>query len=597
LNDEDGVLGSLVDLVELDEKAMGIGRVLLGDAIVVDGLPRALELWSRGNLDRTLVTLEGDRVEPSGIVVGGSSEALDSALLQQKREIGDLEGIVTQLEEELRVAKQRHQGFAERLAEVEQARETGEVELLELEKQRLGAVQRRDSLRERTERSAAEIKRRTEQGDQLAAELAEASSQVESLSAELERARDRLPKLREEMAASSEKKRFSEAQRESVQAELSEARVALARWQQDRAALASTRERLQRQVSAERERARRLTESVTGWRARIDEIDASVVTLGQEHHDMVQAHKSAADGKIAAQEACDETRNAVAEVEVTLKNLRGSLDTQRDALAEVELGLRELDLERSHITEDISHRYDRRIEETLLDYHARGVAGEAEAKQVVHLKRILGRMGEVNLTAIREYDEVSERFEYLTSQRADLEDAIGQLEEAIERINKTTRERFKTTFEQVNERFKEVFPRLFSGGRAELVMTDPTDLLATGVEIFAQPPGKKIVSLELLSGGEKALTAVSLIFAIFLNKPSPFCLLDEVDAPLDEANVGRFCDLVRELSVQTQFIIITHNKRTMETADRLYGVTMQQRGVSKLVSVNLRRSIEEAQLN
>jgi chromosome segregation protein len=138
---------------------------------------------------------------------------------------------------------------------------------------------------------------------------------------------------------------------------------------------------------------------------------------------------------------------------------------------------------------------------------------------------------------------------------------------------------------------------LFSGGRAELVMTDPEDLLGTGVDILAQPPGKKIGSLELLSGGEKALTAVSLIFAIFLIKPSPFCLLDEVDAPLDEANVGRFCGVVRELSENTQFIIITHNKRTMEIADRLYGVTMQQRGVSKLVSVNLRRAVQEAQFS
>jgi len=593
LTEEDGVLGSLVDLVELDEKAGAIGRMLLGDAVVVDGLQRALELWSRGDMTRTLVTLEGDRVEPSGIVVGGSLEALDSALLQQKREIGDLEGVVTQLEEELRVAKQRHQGFAERLADVEQARETGEVELLELEKRRLGAVQRRDTLRERAERSSGELARRAEQGEQLGA----ATTEVGTLSGELATARARLPDLREEMTATAERKRACEEQREVVQGELSEARVALARWQQNCAALASTRDRLHLQVTAERARARRLSESVTGWQARIQEIDAAVVTLTQEHQKMVQDHKTAAEGKVAAQEACDETRNSVAEVEVTLKNLRGSLDTQRDALADVELGLRELELERSHITEDISRRYDRRLEETLLDYHARGVAGEAEAKQVVQLKRILGRMGEVNLTAIREYDEVSERFEYLSGQRTDLDDAISQLAEAIERINQTTRQRFKDTFEQVNERFKEVFPRLFAGGRAELVMTDPSDLLATGVEIFAQPPGKKNVSLELLSGGEKALTAVSLIFAIFLNKPSPFCLLDEVDAPLDEANVGRFCNLVRELSVQTQFIIITHNKRTMETADLLYGVTMQQRGVSKLVSVNLRRSVESAQMN
>jgi len=146
----------------------------------------------------------------------------------------------------------------------------------------------------------------------------------------------------------------------------------------------------------------------------------------------------------------------------------------------------------------------------------------------------------------------------------------------------------------VNERFQQLFPRLFAGGRASLELTNPDDMLETGIEIIAQPPGKQLRSLDLLSGGEKALTAVSLIFAIFLMKPSPFCLLDEVDAPLDDVNVGRFCGLVRELAANTQFIIITHNKVSMETADRLYGVTMEQRGVSKLVSVNIRRAVELA---
>src|SRR5690606_33675978 len=169
-----------------------------------------------------------------------------------------------------------------------------------------------------------------------------------------------------------------------------------------------------------------------------------------------------------------------------------------------------------------------------------------------------------------------------------------QVQEAIDRINKTTRERFKETFHAVDEKFQQIFPRLFNGGRAKLEMTDPSDLLTTGVEIVAQPPGKQLRSLDLLSGGEKALTATSLIFAIFLIKPSPFCLLDEVDAPLDDANVARFWQLGRELRGQTHFVIITHTKVTMEAADRLYGVTMEQRGISKLVSVNLRRAVELA---
>jgi chromosome segregation protein len=202
---------------------------------------------------------------------------------------------------------------------------------------------------------------------------------------------------------------------------------------------------------------------------------------------------------------------------------------------------------------------------------------------------LIERMGEINLTAIDESEELSKRFDFLTTQRADLESAISQLETAIERINRASRKRFKETFEAVNAQFEAVFPRLFGGGKARLALTDESDMLETGIEIVANPPGKKVSqNIELLSGGEKALTAVSLLFAIFLVKPSPFCVLDEVDAPLDEANVGRFNQVVREMTDRSQFILITHNRRTMEIADRLCGITMEEPGVSKLVAVNLR---------
>jgi len=198
-------------------------------------------------------------------------------------------------------------------------------------------------------------------------------------------------------------------------------------------------------------------------------------------------------------------------------------------------------------------------------------------------------MGEINLTAIEESEELQKRYDFLTTQKADLESAIGELETAIERINRTSRRRFRETFDAVNAQFEAVFPRMFGGGRASLVLTDESDMLETGIEIVANPPGKKVSqNIELLSGGEKALTAVSLLFAIFLVKPSPFCVLDEVDAPLDEANVGRFNQVVREMTDRSQFILITHNRRTMEIADRLCGITMEEPGVSRLVAVNLR---------
>jgi chromosome segregation protein len=212
--------------------------------------------------------------------------------------------------------------------------------------------------------------------------------------------------------------------------------------------------------------------------------------------------------------------------------------------------------------------------------------------RVDELARLLERMGSVNLDAMREHAEAEERFTFYTTQKADLEKALADLTRAIQQMNRESCRLFEETFHLVNERFKEIFPRMFRGGRAELRLTNPEDLLETGIDIVAQPPGKKLSSIELMSGGEKALTAVSLIFAIFQIKPSPFCILDEVDAPLDEANVARYNDLIRSMTDKSQFILITHIKRTMQMVDVLYGVTMQESGVSRLVSVNMNTTMD-----
>jgi chromosome segregation protein len=208
-------------------------------------------------------------------------------------------------------------------------------------------------------------------------------------------------------------------------------------------------------------------------------------------------------------------------------------------------------------------------------------------ERLVELERQIDQLGAINLTAIEECRELEKRHDFLRTQADDLTHALNQLEKAIVKINRTTKKRFQETFDGINERFQQVFPRLFRGGKAWLALTDPNDMLTTGVDIYAQPPGKKLGTVQLLSGGEQALTAVSLLFAIFLLKPSPFCLLDEVDAPLDEANVGRFNDMVKDVSTISQFIVITHNKKTMEVADQLYGITMEEPGISKTVNVRI----------
>jgi len=278
---------------------------------------------------------------------------------------------------------------------------------------------------------------------------------------------------------------------------------------------------------------------------------------------------------------------SLADAETEVKSQRAEVNEAADRVGALKLARREVDKDVEHLLESVVERHDTSLPRVLGDYHMRSQPGENELLRIEELKRLIGRMGAINPAAIEEYEETQARYEERTEQMADVEQALEDLERAIAKMDRDCRQLFKDAFEVVSAKFQEIFPRLFKGGQARLVLTDPDDMLNTGVDIVAQPPGKRLGNIELMSGGEKALTAVSLMLALFLHRPSPFCLLDEVDAPLDEANVGRFVEMVREMTGRSQFIIITHSKVTMEGADALYGVTMEEPGVSKLVSVRL----------
>jgi chromosome segregation protein len=242
----------------------------------------------------------------------------------------------------------------------------------------------------------------------------------------------------------------------------------------------------------------------------------------------------------------------------------------------------------AHLREDVRRNHRTELDECLAAYHMLPPPAPGDLAKAEKLRQALERMGDVNPHAEKAFEELKTRYEFLTTQSRDLTDSLEKLQAVIQKINRASRKRFREAFDDINTKFQEIFPRLFNGGRAHLSLDETQDLLEAGVEIAAQPPGKKLQNIELLSGGEKALTAVALLFSIFLVKPTPFCLLDEVDAPLDDVNIDRFNHMVTEMSKGSQFILITHNKRTMELLDRLYGVTMEEPGISTVVTVALK---------
>ncbi len=353
---------------------------------------------------------------------------------------------------------------------------------------------------------------------------------------------------------------------------------------------------LQEALAVQKRQIDELREVVTGMKIRAaalkEKRESNLRGIGRIEQ-LARDLRSRIAGHLAELEKSDQEQqvltgaSVVQEEEARLKGVRFRAEETRQALAEKNLRHAELAMKLQSLESSLMDRY-RLTVNSLLPEYAEVEYSEAERRvRQAELQLLIDEMGEVNLTAIEEYRELEERFTFLSTQKADLEESLHSLQKAIQRINKTTRRRFLETFQLVNAKFQEVFPRLFCGGRAELKLTNEEDLLETGIDIIVQPPGKKLQNVTLLSGGEKALTAVALIFSIFLIKPSPFCLLDEVDAPLDDANIGRFNEMVREMTAFSQFIMITHSKATMAVADTLFGVTMEEPGVSKLVSVKL----------
>ena len=302
--------------------------------------------------------------------------------------------------------------------------------------------------------------------------------------------------------------------------------------------------------------------------------------------------------RLAVEERLAEARRAVEDCEHALRTEEGrrqelerAVEEMRAAMEDLRLAGQEMKVRRQTLLEQLQET-GHALQPLLAELPEGAEPAEWE-ERLEQLARRIQRMGAINLAAIDEYREQAERKTYLDAQLADLNEALSTLEGAIRKIDHETRTRFRETFERVNERLGELYPRLFGGGRARLEMTS-NDLLEAGVAIVAQPPGKRPGSIHLLSGGEKALTAIALVFALFELNPAPFCMLDEVDAPLDDTNAARFCQLVREMSERVQFVVVTHNKITMEMAHQLVGVTMHEPGVSRLVAVDVDQAVEMA---
>ncbi|MDQ2870328.1 MAG: hypothetical protein M3S32_06275, partial [Acidobacteriota bacterium] len=500
---------------------------------------------------------EIDRLELDTARARGSVAALDRSIEDLRRARHECEAGMPGRRDVEREASSRLSGFVARFEErrSERDRLAKERETLETE----SAVLRQETERLAEARSTLEAQERNhgereavirDRAEKLATALPEARSFAAA-------AAEELAHRRTEAEVAAERRRSLETAREKI---------------------VEARGTLERRMGDAFEEGRRLSD-------RAEELAREESEGRARRAESLRAREAASGGLETASTAAAQALGRVATAEEGTRVERATLDAAREARFESEVGETRVRADLDHLIAQAREEFGAPPASLEAPEDRSAEALAALEEEVAALAASLERLGPVNLLALDEHRESSERLIFLTAQRDDLLKSVAELQDSIRKINATSSERFRQAFEAVNENFKAMFSRLFQGGAAEMRLLDDNDLLESGVEIVAQPPGKRNQSIQLLSGGEKALTAIALLMAIFRYKPSPFCILDEVDAPLDEANIDRFTKLLRDMTDDTQFIAITHNKRTMETADVMYGVTMEEPGCSKIVSV------------
>ncbi len=577
INVPEGAIGRTLSFIRTQEEFSHVAKALFENVFIVKDLKTALHLISSGH-HICFVTLDGEVIEQSGAVIAGEVKGV----FRRKREIRELENSIDN-------NKTRIDHLQAEFSSTQQLVETREADLKNIETAIVEKEKEVSLLKMSAENYREEKERRSRK-------LAYLSLEMEQITNEKGSIEKLLIERDSEITSVEAKKMESEQHSATLQEEISQKRSHLEEYRSEvtdiRLTMTSLKERLEsvnkekdntiREITENIQKKEYLSEELSSIQARIiqreTEMEAneskikSLISVADEYKKEISERK----------EVIDSEDQELLNTEHGLKLLRNQIETISQKISELDIQKAEHKLKMETLSEHIRQNYGLAIDVVEVEHLT-----EEAGNRLVELREKIQELGPVNLGTIEEYEELRTRYEFLKNQQEDLNRSIAELEEAITKINITTRKKLRDAFEALRVKFSEVFITLFAGGRAELVMTDENNILETGIDIIAQPPGKRLQNINLLSGGEKTLTALSLLFASFLIKPTPLCILDEADSALDEMNTERFSNMVKDFSKDTQFIVVTHNRNTMSVAHYIYGITMEEAGISKVISMQL----------
>lgn len=576
-----GYIGLADSLVTYDKRFENIVKSLLGTTVVMDTIDHAIELNRRTGYKYRIVTLEGEMLAAGGAISGGFS-GRQTGILSRNAQIKDLKKQISELEK-------KQEKLQETVRQDEKAMQASQQKQQELE-QTLTEL-RQEEIRQESGRFhlASQIEQAETERNSLVNELAVQNSKIESLQEQMESNRGTVEKIKETLMETEQKIQSAELEIQEISGQREQCNTALIEL---RLKLSDT----EKDLSFEQERKKALQDSILSKEEQAKQKKLNIDELLENNDDLaddisfkekqIEEITEEIEGKKAEIQRKHNDRKALS---LTIQEIQKEAKDKQSELLLVQQEKSRLESKSEKLETENDSMIERLWEDYNLTYAAaqelKADIGKAAKPEIKRLKNEIAGLGSVNVDAIEEYKRVSERYEFLSTQKEDLVVSKDTLQKVITEMQQIMKDVFGEKFKEINENFVTIFKTLFGGGNAKIYLADENDLLESGVEIEVQPPGKKLQNLSLLSGGEKAFTAIALLFAIIKTRPTPFCIFDEIEAALDDVNVYKFAEYIKQYTKDTQFIVVTHRRGTMESADMLYGVTMQQKGISQLLKL------------
>ncbi len=582
----DGIIGVASDLVSYDKKYEQIILSLLGRTVIVDDMPNAIKLAKSNNYTFRIVTLKGDLINPSGAITGGSVATKTVNILGRAKEIKDLEKEIEKINKSIKEEESKKEKYSKSIENVLEETEKLESELKKIdivyatEKQKMLSIEENI---QKMEKRLETLKNEREEGNIQKDKMLSEKEEIEKQISELISQNDEMNKEIEEYANLN---KDNQKYIDDLNFDITNLKISVSSFDESESSIDEIIERINLDIKHNKESIankenqkttiiednKKLEENIEELKKKIIEIDEKVKNSGSK---------------------VEELKAQRTELNEKLSETEEKINSQFEILEEVKGQIVKIGVKKTKLEQDLEEVINNLWEEYELTPNNAAEFKKPEnvqntTKQVHELRNRIKDLGSVNVDAIEEYKELSKRYDFMCEQRLDLEDSIAKLKKVIQEMTNTMKKQFIEQFNIINKNFGEVFKELFGGGNAELILQDKDNVLECGIEIQVQPPGKKLQNMTLLSGGEKAFTAIAILFGILKINPSPFCVLDEIEAALDDVNVFRFAEYLKKFTKTTQFLVITHRKGTMEVADTVYGVTMEEKGVSKLLSMKLK---------